>query len=360
MIANRQFVFAIASFIASTTLFTAYIAQIAKHNSWIILLLAGVLSLLVILLYSGLTKRFPKAGLMQIHSAVYGKKLGLFLNILYIVFFLLLAFSTTRNVSNFFITYIMPETPINCIILFMTAACAFAVGTGMKNLFRNACFFFLLAASITLTNFFLLIPKMHLSNFLPLLQIGWDTYCQGTLSVASVQFCEIIAFLSFLPFLPENTNTGRALIYGLLLGIGINLLTFVQDIAVLGVSVSYLSTPSYESVRLIHVMDVFTRLEILYAFLMLVLHIFKISILYCAIIQCIRDAFHPRFSSNLPLVLSVGIVIALCAIFFFSTGIHLPQWRRNTGMYVFSAFEIALPLITFLIALCRRKTLNKN
>ena len=355
MISNRQLIFGIASFIAGSSLFTSFVTQIAQHNAWVIVLCAGALSLLVAFLYGALIARFPGNGLVSIHNKVYGKFLGYFINILYIGFFIIVAIAMLRNVSSFFLVHIMPETPLPIIMILMLLPCAFAVFTGIQNMLRCAFLFFMIAITITSTNFTLLISEMKLSNFLPLLNMGWQNYLEGTFSMASIPFCEIIVFLPFFHLTEKNTGTRRALWMGLLLGIAIMFLTIFQEIAVLGVSVAYLSTPAYESVRLINVMNVFTRLEILHAFLLSILHIFKLSIVIYSILQCIQDVFPIRKKASPPLLLSLGAVLLLSSLNAFKSGILLPAWRRNVGMFIFGFFEIVLPIITLCLSLIRRK-----
>ncbi len=355
MISNRQLIFGIASFIAGSSLFTSFVTQIAQHNAWIIVLCAGVLSLLFALLYGVLAARFPSHGLMTIQKIVYGKYLGYFINLLYIGFFILVAIAMLRNVSSFFLVHIMPETPLPAIMLLMLLPCAFAVSTGIQNMLRCAFLFFVIAIFITITNFTLLISEMKLSNFLPLLNMGWKNYLEGTFSMASIPFCEIIVFLPFFHLTEKNKGTRRALWVGLLLGIAIMFLTIFQEVAVLGVSVAYLSTPAYESVRLINVMNVFTRLEILHAFLLSILHIFKLSIVIYCILQCIQDVFPIKKKASPSLLLLIGAILLIGALNAFESGILLPQWRRSIGMFIFSTFEMLLPLITVLVSLLRRK-----
>lgn len=358
MISNRQLCFGIASYLVSTSLFTTFVRQLAQQNAWIIVLYAGAFSFFMVWLYTSLTARFPGQGLMKIHANVYGKYIGFFVNIAYIVFFMVIAVTMLRNVGSFFVTHIMPETPMPVIMLLVLIPCIFAVTMGIENLLRCAFLFFVLAASITLTNFTLLISEMEFSNFFPLLNMGFKTYLEGTASLSAIPFCEIIVFITLFPISEKNRGTRQAMFLGLALGILMMFISFIQDIAVLGIAVDFLSMPSYESVRIINVMNVFTRLEILYAFLISVLHIFKLSLLYYCIIQSFQDVF--PIPKKLPLLIFVGGTMVIAAIAAFRSNVLLQQWWRNTGIFFFSAFEFVLPAITLLIAIFRKFRVPKD
>ena len=355
MFSTRQLLFGIAVFIGGSSLFTIFITQITFQDSWFSALLALLLSFLIIAVYIALVRRFPAQGLLQMHMTVYGKTLGRFLNIFYTLFCLLFTAMNLRNLGDFFTGFIMTETPLLVVLSLITITCALLARGGITLILRNAFLFFVFMTIALLTNSLLLIPNMRFSNFFPVLQMGLAAYGKAAFVLASAPFCEILVFLILLPYADPKADIRKSFLWGLLLGGFYLLLTFVRDIACLGTALSYLTEPTYETVRLINLMDIFSRLEIVYAFTLIVMRVFKLSVLFCAIVRCVEDV-HGKPIEARGLCLSViGIATVCAALFLFETGITLPEWFRNTGAYIFAVFEMAVPLLTLLVALLRRK-----
>jgi hypothetical protein len=70
-------------------------------------------------------------------------------------------------------------------------------------------------------------------------------------------------------------NLKSILFKGFTLGAAVTLLIVAADIIVLGPLMGYVALPRFESVRLINIAGVFTRMDILYAFILIVLRFFK-------------------------------------------------------------------------------------
>ncbi len=358
MFTTRQLMFGIATFIGGSSLFTVFITQITHQDSWLTALLALALSLLVVLLYTALMQKFPGQGLLQIHSLVYGASLGRLINLFYTLFCMAFSAVSLRNLGDFFTSYIMPETPTVVVMSLLAITCALAAKSGIAIVLRNAFLFFVLMCTALIINSLMLLPDVHLYNFLPALQLGLSAYVKGSFVLATAPFCEIIVFFILLPYADKKADVRKSFFWGLLLGAFYLLITFLRDIAVLGISLSYLTEPTYEAVRLIHLMDVFSRLEIVFAFILIVMRVFKMSVLFCAVLRSIEDTIGRPLQKRGLGILAISIITVLAAMYLFPTGITLPDWFRTVGAFGFGIFEMLLPLLTLCIALLRRRSLN--
>lgn len=355
MFSTYQLMFGIAAFIGGSSLFTIFITQITFQDSWFCALLALLFTLLMVCVYVALAHRFPARSLPQMHTEVYGRKIGQFINVLYLFFCFLFTAVSLRNLGDFFTGYIMTETPMLVVLALLACTCSFAARGGITLVLRNAFLFFLSMTLALLTNSLLLIPNMELSNFLPMFQLEAGTYAKASFVLAAAPFCEILVFLFLLPYKDEKANVKKAFFWGLLLGGFYLLLTFLRDIASLGVALSYLTEPTYEAVRLINLMDVFSRLEIVFAFILIAMRVFKLSVLFCAIIRCLEDVIGRPIQKRGRALSLVSVIAVLLSIYLFRTGITLPEWFRDIGSYIFGVFEMVLPFITLLVAIIRRK-----
>jgi len=360
MFSTRQLMFGIATFIGGSSLFTVFVTQITFQDSWISALIALALSLLVVLIYTALIRKFPGLGLLQMHSVVYGKHLGRAFNLAYTLFCFGFAAVSLRNLGDFFTGYIMPETPMVVVLSMLAATCALAANCGITIVMRNAFLFFIFMVTALLMNSLMLLPNMHLYNFLPVFRLGLSAYAQGSFVLAAAPFCEIIVFLILLPYADRQANVRKSFFWGLLLGALYLLITFLRDIATLGTALSYLTEPTYEAIRLINLMDVFSRLEIVFAFALITMRVFKMSVLFCAIVRSVEDTVGKTFEKRGLCVTVIAVITVLCALYFFPTGLTLPEWFRTTGAYFFGVFEMLLPLLTLGLASVRRLGIKKS
>lgn len=360
MFSSRQLTFGIATFIGGSSLFTVFITQISFQDSWFSLLCALALSLAITSVYVLLIRKFPGKGLLEMHLSVYGKRLGRLLNFFYMLFCILFAALNLRNLGDFFTGYIMTEMPMSFAISLFAVTAVLACLGGITAILRNSFLLFVFMAGALITNTLLLLPNMALYNFLPMLRLGWEAYTKSAFILSASPFCEIIVFLILLPYADKNANPQKSFFTGLLLG-GLHfLVTIFRDIATLGTALSYIEEPAYEAVRLINVLDIFSRLEILFAFTLTVMRVFKLCILLSAILRAIEDTLgRPVRRPGVCLSLSAAASVLL-SLRLFRSGMELTEWFRQTGAWIFAVFEMALPLLSLILALvfprCREKT----
>ncbi len=353
MFSTRQLAFGIATFIGGSSLFTIFITQITFQDSWFSVLLSLLLSLAVFWIYACLMHRFPQRGLLEMHLAVYGKALGRVMNFAYTLFCVCATALSLRNLGDFFTGYIMTEMPLWFMLFAVSLTCALTALGGIRSILRTAFPFFVFLLVALLTNSLLLLPNMSTYNFLPMFRLGWKAYAHAGFVLAGAPFCESMVFLILLPYAAPDVNPRKSFFTGLLLGSLFFLITMCRDIASLGTALTFLAEPTYESVRLINLMDVFSRLEILFAFSLIIMRVFKLSILFCATLRGIEDTTgRPPFRKGLWLF-GIAIVTTALSFYAFRSGIALPEWFRSVGAWFFVLFEMAFPLLTLLVSLLR-------
>ncbi|MBE7024921.1 MAG: hypothetical protein E7408_02545 [Ruminococcaceae bacterium] len=353
MFTTKQLLFGIAAFIGGSSLFTVFVTQITFQDSWFSALLALIVSLLTVWMYTGLIRKFPSKGLLEMHTAVYGKWAGRVLNFLYVLFCLGFAAVSLRNLGDFFTGYIMPQTPMLVVLILFSATCALAAHKGISVILRLAFLFYTFMLLALFLNVLLLFPDMQFDNFLPVFRLGVEAYIKGGYIVTAAPFCEIVVFLILLPYADKNAKIGKAFFLGLLLGALHLIAVLLRDIAVLGTSITFLTEPTYESVRLIHLIDIFSRLEIIFAFILVAMRVFKLSVLFCAILRSIEDTVGKNFEKPGIYLVLISVATIAVSMLGFRTGMTLPEWFRNTGAYLFGIFEIVLPLITLIGGIVR-------
>lgn len=341
--------FSIVCYIQGSALVFSFLTDTTKQESWIAVVAGYLISLLIVGIYAALIKMFPGESIVQINIHVFGKVFGKIVSLLYIYFFFSLAFLNTRNFDDFINGYIMPNTPAVVIAAMLLFICAWAVRQGVETMTRYSTVFVIITFMVTIALIFLMFKDMKLSNFLPVLSLPVKDYIQGTHTLSMVSFCEIIAFFMFFPYVKEKDKIGSSLFMGMSVGAIAIILVILRNTAVLGPLFAYLSSPTYEAIRFVNIGNTLTRMEVLYAGILVMLMFFRVSIVFFAAVVGLKQVFHLR--SHRRLVPIFAALIVLFSLTVFHTVAEHAYWGTNISAVYSTLFEVILPLITLLVAL---------
>lgn len=351
MISSSQLMFLIISFIQGAHLTIGFISGMTKHDIWLVVLGALLISLPFILIYAILSQRFPGKNLIQMNDMIYGPYLGKFISALYVLFFLTIAAENMIFVGYFLTTYIMPETPIWIILIMFAFICAWAVRNGIEVIARCSFLFIIITAVSILVVTLLLVKDMKFTNFLPVFEIPLKDFIQGVHVVATISFCEIVVFLMIISSTNKIKQAKSAILLGLILGAVQLLIVVVRDTAVLGILETIMASPSFEVVRLVDIAHIITRLDILIAIVLLVTMFMKVSIFYYATVLGLAQLLKLR--SYVPMVLPIGVFIISYAVLASDSNIEYTYIAANIWPIAALPLEFIIPSLSLLIAIIR-------
>lgn len=347
-----QFKYSIACFVQSSILLTSFFSGVTLQDTWLAVLLGFALYIPVIMLYRSLVGMFPGKNYLEIMDEVFGRKLNIVISLVYAFYFWSLAALNTRDVGGFLVSMVLPETPIVAVMIFFMLLCVFAVRKGAKAITRLSMTFVMLTIVIIVFNTILLVGKIKLDNFLPAFRLPPIKYVHGSYSVSSFCFMEVFVFFIIVPNIStEKLSHAKPYIKGLLLGFGTLLFTVLRDVSVLGANYALPSIPSYGVVRTVNLADMFTRMEIFYALILLILHFFKVSMLLYGTVVCIAHAFKIKnFFFLAPAAAALTIVYGLIS---FDSPMQNIMWTMSMGMHFNTIFAVLIPVVLFITALTR-------
>jgi spore germination protein KB len=305
-----------------------------------------------------LSERFPGKSLIEINDIVLGKIIGKLFSILYIFYFFSLVCLNANLFSEFTVGATLPETPTLVILIMLIFVCCYAVRKGPKVITYYSTLFVVIAILILIFNSLMLIKDMKLSNFQPFFSLPVIKYIQTTQTVIALPFAETIVYFAFFPNLKEPTNIKKPLFGGLTIGALTILGIVLRDTSVLGPLVSYVISPAFETVRLINVGGIFTRMEVFYATVLTVLIFFKVSILFYVTTKSIEQLLH--LNSYKTLIPVIGILAVYASLTIFTSSFEHTFWGSNVAAVYSTFFVFILPLITFIVALLREFYKNKG
>ena len=264
-ISSNQLAYSVAAFILASNLLTSNLYQFAKNDSWVSVLIAFAASLLIVGIYSLLSRRYPGMSLPEINNAVYGKVVGKAVTVLYIFYFITLALFNTRDLGDFIKSSVLRETPRMLIFIVFILLCAWAVRKGPVNMTRYGFLATAVCIGAVLTNTLFLADKYEPRFLLPVLTLPVRNYLIGAHIVTMLPFCEIMTFTMLIPHMHRPLEFGRAMRKGLTIAAVMLLLVVLRDTVVLGKFTTIFSMPSYFTARYINIGDILTRVEIIYA-----------------------------------------------------------------------------------------------
>lgn len=197
VLSRRQAISLITLFLIGDTLIFA-VGPAAKKNFWLAIILAGVCTIPLILVFINLHKSFPDKNLLEINETLFGRFLGKSLNLLFLIFVLQYVISVLRSFGEFVITVGFPETPMVVPMIFIIILSIWAAKEGIEVLGRYSQLILIPLVIFVILASVLLIPNMNINNIRPLYYIELAPLIQGTLSTFTFAFGEIvIVFMIF-------------------------------------------------------------------------------------------------------------------------------------------------------------------
>jgi len=343
--------FLIIGLFQASTFTAAFISGITKQNTWIVLIAGFIISLLLLLVYTSLSKKFPEKNLIEINDVIYGRYFGKVISILYICFFGLIIPATLRSIGDFFSTYLFPETDISVFQIAIAMICIYTIKKGIEVIARAGFILTTLTIMVSIFIFIVTIKDMHLSNFLPLFQINLKEFVQGTNLMISIPFGEIIVFLMIFPYVNDIKQVRKSAFLGLILGGIFLLIIILQNIAILGNIDSIQMLPSYQVAKNIDIGEIITRGEVLIAVILLFNVFLKICVFYYATVLSIAQFFKLR--SYKPLIIPVGIIGAILSLSMYNSTVDEVYSSNIYSVFVIP-FIILFPIISLIVAYLRK------
>lgn len=348
IISNTELTFLIIGLLQGSTLTAAFISGLTKQNTWIVLLTGFIITLILLLVYTSLSQKYPGRNLIEINSEIYGCYFGKIISILYIFYFWFIIPANLRYIADFFSIYLFQETDIIVFIIAITIVCIYTLRKGLEVIARAGFILTMLTIIATILITIFTIKNIRLYNFLPLFQINSKEFIQGANLMVCIPFGEIIVFLMIFPHVNDIKKVRRSAFWGLIVGNVYFLSVILRNTAILG-NIGYIHAfPSYQVARLINIGEIITRMEILIAVILLFNVFLKTCLFYYATVLSAAQFFKLR--SYKALVIPVGIISIVLAIIIYNSPVDQAYAAANIYPIYAIPFIILFPIASLLIA----------
>ena len=351
-ISGAQFMFCIAFFLQSSSLLTSFLAGVTHQDSWVPVLLAGLLCTPLLLLYRTLMLTFPNKNFLQMMDTVFGPVAGKILGAGFVWFCITLAALNLKDMGNFTKLMVLEFTPHWALTLMCIIPAAWVVRGGLKILVRYGTIFTIMEFIVVFITILLIGNQIDLNNFLPMFQLPPMKYVQATHIISTIPLGELVVFLMMPPSVRlSQKDATRYWLGGAGMGIVTLLLVLLRDISVLGNTMPLFSMPGLVTLRLVNLGETLSRMEVLFSTMLILLLFFKVSVLLYVSTIGVCQLTGVRSFKHLALVL--GVFLSPYCLTLFPTVIDHTTAAQQFIPFLWSIFEILLPLAVLIAAKLR-------
>jgi len=357
IISNKQGIFIMTMFIVGSFIVLGTGGD-AKQDAWIAIILAFLMSLPILFVYSKILMLYPGKDLFDILIMVFGSIPGKILSIFFVWYSLHLGSLVIRNFSEFVNVVSFPETPQFIIIIFLGLLCIWVIKAGIEVLGRCATFIFPIVSGIILLTILLSMANVHFINLKPVLYNGMKPVLISAFSIFSFPFAETVVFTVVFNSLKHVNKTYRVFLISILIGSIIMLMVTVRNILVLGAQItSDLYFPSYIAVRTINIGEFLQRLEIVVAITYITGGFVKISVCLYAASKGVAKILN--IDNYRHIVAPIGFLMMNLACIIYNNTMEMFEWASKIYQYYAIPFQIILPVF-ILIAAKLKQGIGKN
>ncbi|BFT72220.1 endospore germination permease [Paenibacillus sp. P36] len=363
-ISQRQFTILIILGIIgdSILILPTIIAASAKQDSWLSMIVATFIGLLSGWLFASIANKLQRNSLFVFTRQKLGHLLGGCFCLLFIFEFFICILSLLSEMSQFMTTQMMPETPVNAIIIVFLVVIIIAYRYGIEAFARMSELLFPMFMVLFLFLIIFLMPQVDFSNLWPIAAKGISQIWQGTMPAFTYGFTEMVILLMLVSHVTGNAKLTKPIITGFAFG-GV-IMIFIVLLCVLVLGTNLMETkyyPTYVLAQKISIGHFLERLEAILAFLWIITVFYKTLLLFFSLTTGISQLLNLKESKMLTIpigmILLVGTVVGTPSIV-----IYIDLLKQYYVWFDLS-FCVVVPLLLYallLIADRRKQSLSSS
>jgi len=340
--------------VGSTTLFALGIK--AKQDAWIVILLALLIGLGFIWIYTELQNAFPDRNYVEIILAVLGKKFGIPLVLLNALGCIWHGARNLREFGELIIITILPETPLWVINFIFVLVGIYALLKGIETLARASEMVMpvLLIFIISLYVLVYISGDVDFNKLTPVLGNGIKPVLKVLPEVVVFPFGEMFVFLMYWNYANEKNVVRKAAMKAVLLSGIILCFSLIMYITVLGPKYASIATiPLVETIRLVNIGNIITNIDAIGVIIIFLGGFFKMSIYLNAIVIILTTLFKIK---NYKLTIILASVFLLWFSIAFEPSYAYHQWMFPFDVHYFAiVYSNISPLLLLIIYWIKKK-----
>ncbi len=336
--------------------FPRNLALLGNGAGWIILLLAGIFSLIGLYFLQQILMRYPEQNIVEIAQTCFGKYLGMAAGLVIFLFFLLLTAVYLRQFAESFILAILPRTPISVITGVFLLLLILAMLQGIEALSRVAILLgpYLLAALIIIVGFTL--PQMHLGNLSPILGPGLvPIFKYSVFEISS--FAELLLLGIIAPLIRKKQERYKVGLYSLVISILVNTGVVAAVVMIFNYNAARrLMFPMFQLTRLISFGEFIQRVEAVFVFLWFFWAGIQLGGLFYGALTSFAQTF--KIKDYRPLIFPLAVLVFTASLIP-SSMTQAVEWSGSTYDlpllgYFYAGVALGLPLLLWIAMMIRK------
>ncbi|MFE4708153.1 endospore germination permease [Peribacillus simplex] len=331
------------------------VASEAEQDGWVSGIIGvAIAPLLVIFLYDALRKRYPDSTLVEYSQKILGKWLGIAVSLLFVSYFFITTATYLSEIGDFMKSQIMPDTPIQVIMILFMSVVLMAARLGLEPLVRSAEIFFPFVVLLVSTLIILLLPEIKFQNLQPVGEGGLKQVIRGSIPFIVFPFIEPVAILMILPFVSQKDRIRKSLFVGQFLAGSVLIIITMLAILVLGSeSTARQNYPIYMLAKKINIADFMTRLEAILAIIWFITIFIRFSLFFYVTVLGLAQTL--KLQDYRPLIFPFGILLIAFTLIMTPNIVHYNEFISEIWPFYAMTFGFLLPLLLLLIAKVQKK-----
>lgn len=290
------------------------LAAISKQDAWLSMLLAICLGFVVAGIFASIANKLRRRRLFNLIRLNLGVWFGSLFILLFLFEFYMCSLTLLSEMSQFMTTQLMPETPINAIIVVFILVIIIAYRYGVEAFARMGELLFPVFMLLFLVLLVLLLPQVEFSNLKPIAAEGMGVIFKGAIMAFVTAFTEMIVLLMLVSNVVGSTTLTKPILIGYAIGGAILFVIVILCVLVLGPNLMETKYyPTFVLAQKITIGHFLERLEAVMAFLWFITVFYKTLLLFFSLTSGLAELFQLKESHMLTIpigmLLLVGTVV---------------------------------------------------
>lgn len=330
-----------------------------KQHAWVVTLIGMIMSIPVVLMYGRILDLYPKKNFYQIITEIFGKKLGIILNIIPILNMIFLGSYILNDFIDFIKLTALFNTPKFVTMLFIGILSIWILRSGVEVLCAWTHFFIRKIIIFVILTWVLLIPQMQTINIYPIIFTDFKTILKESFSITTFPFTEIFIFVGFFDYIKGNEKNKSIFLKPLIIGgIFVIISTIINIMLIGGEAYSRFYYSGYESIKRLKWGGEFQRIEIVVSIAFTIIQFLEITYCILSASKGIEEVFSLNDYRDI-LVPVVFLLLNFSYIMFSSVTEAMEFVQEYWATYGFF-IQILFPLFIFISGIIKKKFLKEH
>lgn len=292
--------------------FPSDVAKVSGHDSWISVILGGIIFIILTLLIVLLLRRYGSKSIIQINRDLFGAFFGNILNFIILIYFCISTFNGIRLYCEFIKMTVLPNTPAILLTCFIMLPVIYTAWNGLKSFARFSSLNYI-GLIFTLLIIVLIFKNYDFSFLKPVGSSGIFPVLKGTYSTTyALLGPELVAIL--FPYVSDKKNAIKYTFFANLISISFYVIVVLATTSLFGENMLKKLVIPVISLASTYYAPIFERVDLFYFALWVPNIAISVGAYFVTTEIGIRQFLNINKNDKLEFVIFTAIAIALSRI----------------------------------------------